>query len=118
MAKRTIKDPPPGGKIPVEDIRAAVLRVKEDRERKTKEVGLTRTMGVFTFDHLTAADEPGGLYFVQRDEDAPTADDDSRRPVIQLPPEMWRDMGNPEAITIAIWPGDRQDLLEQEDFPA
>ena len=31
--------------------------------------------------------------------------------------EDYEDMGSPKAITIAVFPGDRQDLLEDEGFP-
>lgn len=32
---------------------------------------------------------------------------DHHRPHILLSTEQWADLGNPESITIAIWPGDR-----------
>jgi hypothetical protein len=32
--------------------------------------------------------------------------------------EEWTAMGSPKELTIAIYPGDRQDLMEAEDFPA
>jgi hypothetical protein len=43
---------------------------------------------------------------------------DHTRPHILLDIDQWTDLGQPEAITVAIWPGDRQDLMEQENFPA
>lgn len=89
-----------------------------DEANEAREIGLTRTRSVLTFDKLTAGEAPGGLFFHEIDEDFPngtTRNED--RPVVELPPEMWRDLGNPETITIAIWPGDRQDLMESEDFP-
>lgn len=52
------------------------------------------------------------MFFDQKDEDTGVRVDD--RPVVQLSPEMWRDLGNPEAVTIALWPGDRQDIMESD----
>lgn len=42
---------------------------------------------------------------------------DSYRPYVKLTPEQWEDLGKPDEITIAIWPGDRQDIMEANDFP-
>lgn len=79
------------------------------------EVTLSKTRSVLRLDQERAGNPPGGLFF-KTDQDV--EEGEPPRPVIQLAPEMWRDLGNPEEITIAIWPGDRQDLMEREDFPA
>lgn len=51
--------------------------------------------------------------FVQWDEDAEDErTPDPLRPTVRLHRETWDDMGQPEAITVAIWPGDRQDIME------
>ena len=34
------------------------------------------------------------------------------RPSVKIPMDLWKELGVPTAITIAIWPGDRQDLME------
>lgn len=74
---------------------------------------ITRTLAVLKLDQQRAGSpDEGGLFFTTH------AEEPGYRPTVQLAPEMWRDMGNPESITIAIYPGDRQDLMEQEDFPA
>lgn len=44
-------------------------------------------------------------------------DVEERRPVVRLSHEQWKELGSPLHITIAVWPGDRQDLMESEDFP-
>ena len=36
---------------------------------------------------------------------------------LQINEETYADLGEPEEITVALWPGDRQDLMETEDFP-
>lgn len=61
---------------------------------------ITRARSVLTLDQ-DAASRKGDIVF--RSEDY--------RPAVQLPPEMWRDMGNPEDITISVWPGDRPDVM-------
>lgn len=43
---------------------------------------------------------------------------DHNRPHILLDIDQWTDLGQPESITVAIWPGDRQDLMESDEFPA
>lgn len=47
---------------------------------------------------------------------------DHHRPTVLLSADQWTDLGQPEAITIAIWPGDRQDLFDDDatydGFPA
>lgn len=77
--------------------------------------GLTRTRSVLEFDRnesilTTQVDKPGdpGRVVFRRE---------THRPKVHLSMETWEDLGAPESITIAIWPGDRQDLMEQEDFP-
>lgn len=42
-------------------------------------------------------------------------DPDACRVIVPL--DRWLEMGAPQRVTVAIWPGDRQDLLEAEDFP-
>lgn len=107
---RTIKDPPAGpSNFTKEEIRDVVERVKESREAPS----LTRTRSVLDLD--TEMGDPNSVYFISLDEEANARD--VSRPFVQLARDQWRDMGDPERITIAIWPGDRQDLMEQEDFP-
>lgn len=42
---------------------------------------------------------------------------DHRRPHIILSGDQWVELGQPDAITVAVWPGDRQDIFEAEGFP-
>lgn len=68
---------------------------------------LPRTRSVLTLDQETAGDAPGGLFF--RSGDA--------RAVVELQPKQWRDMGNPDEITVIIWAGDRQDIMKSDGVP-
>lgn len=59
--------------------------------------------------------EDGSVWFGQLDEDNP-----GRflvEPSVVINQRQWEEMGKPREITVAIWPGDRQDLMEREDFP-
>ena len=41
----------------------------------------------------------------------------ARRPYVRLTRTQYEELGKPTNITIAIWPGDRQDIMELSDFP-
>lgn len=38
--------------------------------------------------------------------------------VMCISAEAYEALGSPQHLTVAIWPGDRQDLMESEEFPA
>lgn len=41
---------------------------------------------------------------------------DGTRPYVRLSTEQWEDLGSPSQLTVAIWPGDRQDLMEDDSL--
>lgn len=63
----------------------------------TAEATLTGARHVLRLDQERAGNPPGGLFFVG----------DSHPTAVELQPEMWRDLGNPEELTVTIQPGDR-----------
>lgn len=84
-----------------------------------KEIGmaqapsLIRTKSVLKVDTSAGADRAGKPFgelirFLSDDD----GEDGTQRPVVQLARETWDDMGQPAALTVAIWPGDRQDIME------
>lgn len=67
----------------------------------TKTPQVTRTRSVLTLDEEVAS---GAEFAVFNSVD--------NRPRVNLPMAQWDELGNPDSITITIWPGDRQDLME------
>ena len=53
------------------------------------------------------------VWFGSRNDDTGFLDN----PTVFLSVEKWRELGEPKALTVALWPGDRQDLMEADDFP-
>ena len=77
---------------------------------------VTRTRSVLHFNReASQLTEPGYPKAVFTNEE-------DVRPKVELSLEQWADLGSPTELTIAIWPGDRQDLFDDtaqwESFPA
>lgn len=74
---------------------------------------VTRTRSVLT---LLTEDAEAVMDFmgIDDDVDAGAALLDHDRPHVRISRTQWEDLGAPTYITVAIWPEDRQDIMEGE----
>lgn len=84
------------------------MAVTSNPERSVDDTSLTRSRSVLDHNGFGTENEVEVAYYVSG----------GARYVLHLPLSTYEDLGKPSAITIAIYPGDRQDLMEREDFPA
>lgn len=80
---------------------------------------LTRTRSVLTvMEELKGEVTFGSRREAELTDDGQVKPPEFAHPIIHVSRETWEELGSPTQLTISIWPGDRQDLMESDEFPA
>lgn len=84
------------------------MALTRNPERSVDDRSLTRSRSVLDHNGFGTENDVEVAYFVSG----------GTRYVLHMPTATYEDLGKPSSITIAIWPDDRQDLMEAEEFPS